>query len=335
MTDSVRTGWRRRLVIGLVLGTAALIVALAASFLLRPFWWLERIGKSMLRSAGLERVELKGARGPLVYWRGGSGPTLVLLHGANDQAGAWARVAARLAQSRRLVVLDLPGHGESGPKDGPLSAGDLLRGVEQVVAAEAGHGRATLLGNSLGGYLAMLCAFRQPERVRQVILLNGAAIHSDPGVAINLLPRTRQEARAALEALTDPASPPAPGFLLDDLVRRGAGSPLARLLEAPEDPHLRLDERLGEMATPVTLVWGESDRLLPVAYAEEVRSRLTAARLEILPHCGHVPQRECPELAVAAIERALAEPPVAGAHALAGGPGATESSGSRDAVGGR
>lgn len=305
----------RRLAIGVVLGAVALVGALALSFLLRPFWWLERIGKAMLRSAGLERVELEGDRGPLVCWRGGSGPTLVLLHGANDQAGAFARIAARLARSRRLVIPDLAGHGESGPRQGPLAIADLLRGFEQVVAAEAGGGRVALLGNSLGGYLAMLYAFRHPERVEQVILLNGAAIHAEPGVAINLLPRTREEARAAIEALTDPATPPAAGFLLDDLVRRGPTSPLARMLEAATDPQLGLDGRLAQMTTPVTLLWGESDRLMPVAYAESVLRQLKAARLQVLPHCGHVPQRECPEQAVAAIERALAAAPAPAAAA--------------------
>jgi len=305
----------RRGRLGAGIGLALVVLGLAAlgSFLARPFWYFEHIGRAMLRGAGLERASLTGPRGDLVYFRGGSGDSVVLLHGANDQAGAFSRIVRPLVREHRLLVPDLPGHGDSGPRDGPLSPGDLVAGVERLMEAEIGGGRATLLGNSLGGWIALVYAARHPERVRQVILLNGAAIRSAPGVAINLLPRTREEAAQALDVLTDPATPRAPGFVLDAMVRRSPGSPLARLTEAPVDESLFLDDRLGEIRTPVTLIWGESDRLMPVSYAEQTRERLPAARLDVLPRCGHMPQRECPEAAVAAIERALREPPVAAA----------------------
>jgi pimeloyl-ACP methyl ester carboxylesterase len=304
-------GWstRKKRVFGLLLVVFAAGVGGFASFVLRPFWYFERLGKLLLRSAGLERATLDGPRGPLVYFRGGSGETLVLIHGANDQAGAWSLVVRPLATGRRLLVPDLPGHGESEPRQGPLSPADLIAGVERLMDAEVGTGRATLLGSSLGGWIALVYAARHPERVAQVILLNGAAIRSAPAVAINLLPRNREEAAKAMDLLTDPATPRAPGFVLDAMVRRAPGSPLARLYEAPVDESLFLDDRLQELKTPVSLIWGESDRLMPLAYAEQTRARLPAARLEVLPRCGHVPQRECPEPAVAAIERALREPP--------------------------
>ncbi len=292
------------------LGLAALLLlALAGSFLARPFWWFERLGKAALRSAGLERAALDAPRGPLAVWRGGQGPTLVLLHGANDQAGAFGRVAGRLAKGHRLVAPDLPGHGESAPADGPLALADLVAGVETVAAAEPRGTRLTLVGNSLGGYLALVYALRHPERVEQVVLVNGGAIRAAPGVEISLLPRNRDEARAALDALTAPETPRAAGFVLDDLVRRAPGSPLARMLQAPVDASLVLDDRLGEIRVPVTLIWGEADRYMPLGYAETVRNRLPAARLETLAGCGHVPQRECPERLLQSLARALAEPP--------------------------
>lgn len=299
----------KRIVLSIAVGLAAILAAGVLSFLLRPFSWFERIGKAMLRRAGLERSEIVAPRGRLVYWKGGHGRTLVLLHGANDQGGAFSLIAKPLARQSRLVVPDLPGHGESAPADGPLSVADLVTGVETLVQAEAGAGKAVLLGNSLGGYLAMVYAHRHPERVEQVILLNGAAVRADPGAEINLLPKSRDEARKTIEALTDPASPRVPAFVLDDLVRRTPTSPLARLLRSPIDASLMLDGRLGELQVPVTLLWGESDKYMPVAYAESVAKQLRASRLERLPGCGHVPQRECPNRVVPLIERALREPP--------------------------
>lgn len=286
----------------------AVVVMTAASFFLRPFWWLERLGKAKLRTEGLERAEIAGARGAIVYWRGGAGPGLVLLHGANDQAGSWSRIAEPLARSRRLVLPDLPGHGESAPTEGALALADLMAGLESLMDEEWPSGKVTLAGNSLGGYLAMLYAHRHPERVEHVILLNGAVLQAEPGVAINLLPKTRDEARRAVEALTDPASPAAAGFVLDDLVRRAPTSPLARLMQSPFPADL-LEGRLGEMTVPVTLLWGESDRYMPVAYAESIQRQLKASRLERIPLCGHVPHRECPDRLVALIERALRAPP--------------------------
>lgn len=305
------SGWstRKRLFFGAGLGLLAAALALFVSFVAQPFWYFEKIGKALLRRAGLERATLETPRGPLVYFRGGSGETLVLVHGANDQAGAWSLIAAPLARDQRLLIPDLPGHGESEPRQGPLDSADLLAGLERLLEVELGSGRATLVGNSLGGWIALVYAARHPDRVAQVVLLNGAAIRSNPGVAVNLLPKTRQEAARALDMLTDPASPRAPAFVLDAIVRRAPGSPLARLLERPVDEALFLDGRLGELRTPVTLIWGESDRLMPLSYAEQTRAQLPAARLEVLPRCGHIPQRECPEAAVAAIRRALEQPP--------------------------
>jgi pimeloyl-ACP methyl ester carboxylesterase len=303
---------RKKLALGLLFVAFVACAIGFVSFVLQPFWYFERLGKLLLRNAGLERATLDGPRGRLIYFRGGSGETLVLIHGANDQAGAWSLVARPLVQGRRLLVPDLPGHGESEPRRGSLGPADLIAGVERLLDAEVGSGRATLLGNSLGGWLALVYAARHPERVAHVILLNGAAIRSAPAVGISLLPKTREEAARALDMLTDPATPRAPGFVLDAMVRRAPVSPLARLYEAPVDESLFLDDRLQGLRIPVSLIWGESDRLMPPAYAEETRARLPAARVELLPRCGHVPQRECPEAAVAAIERALREPPAAG-----------------------
>jgi pimeloyl-ACP methyl ester carboxylesterase len=92
--------------------------------------------------------------------------------------------------------------------------------------------------------------------------------------------------------VTSPKSGLVPDFILDDLVRRAPGSPLARIMATPFAEFL-LDGRLGEIRAPVTLLWGQDDKILPVSYAEGVASQLGSARLETIPGCGHIPQREC------------------------------------------
>lgn len=298
--------WRRVAAWGVLVALAGLGTA-TAFFVARPLATFEWLGRAGLRSGGFERAQIAAPRGRLTFFRAGRGATLLLLHGANDQAGAWYRVAPALARGRRVLIPDLPGHGESAPATGALAVTDLLAGLDALLAAEAPGERVTLVGNSLGGFLALLLAHRHPEQVAHVVLVNGAAVMAGGG-RVELLPKTRDEARAALAKLTAPGAPAPPGFVLDDLVRRGPGSPLARLQQSPVAEQA-LDGRLGEIRTPVSLIWGEADQLLPLSYAQALQAQLPTARLVPLPACGHMPQRECPERFLAALEAALAQPP--------------------------
>lgn len=304
---------RRKWILGVTAAVLAAVVAAGIWFLRHPLRAMELLGRAGLRAAGMHAGERPGPRGRLSYFSGGAGATVLLLHGANDQAGAWARIVKPLLARYRVVALDLPGHGKSAPEQGPLSAQDVFEGVDAFAAAEAPGGPLTLVGNSMGGWMALRVAHARPRAVAHVILVNGAAVTGDDH-GVSLLPRTRAEAARSLSALTGPRTPMAPAFVLDDLVRRAPASPLARIMAAPLGP--TLDGRLGEIQVPVTLVWGEADRLLDLAYARRVAASLPRARLLTLPGCGHIPQRECPDRLVAALSQALAEPPV-GPAALA------------------
>lgn len=301
---------KRAVILLIALGVLAVAVSLVWSLLFRPLAAFEAIERGRLRWEGFERRELAGPRGTLVYWRAGSGPVVVFLHGANDQAGAWVRVVRPIVARARVVLGDLAGHGDSAPADGPLSVTDLMAGVEALVAAEAPGSRVTLVGNSLGGWLALVYADRHPERVAHVVLVNGAAIRGDGTEAtVNLLPKTREEARQAFDAVMSPSSPRVPSFVLDDLIRRAPASPLARLLAAPVPEEYALDRRLDGIRTPVTLLWGADDQVLPMSYAKRIAAELPSARLAVLERCGHVPQRECPDRFLPHLERALRESP--------------------------
>jgi pimeloyl-ACP methyl ester carboxylesterase len=295
------------LAVAALLGVAALMVVV---LLWRyPLSALEFAGRAALRVAGFEKMETASRAGRVVYFRAGSGPPLVFVHGANDQAGTWARVAPAFTNAYRVVVMDTAGHGESDPQIGPLELADLVAGVEALLQAEAASGGATLVGNSLGGFLALIQAVRHPGSVGHVVLVNGAVTRGDGSeVAITLLPRNREEARRALDALTSPRTPRLPGFVLDAIARRSDASPLARLLAGPDDslqPYL-IDDRLDQLTVPVTMIWGADDQLLTVEYAERAAARMPGATLDILPDCGHVPQRECPEPLLGHLRTSLA-----------------------------
>jgi pimeloyl-ACP methyl ester carboxylesterase len=290
-------------VLGLVAVSAALVFVWRA-----PLTALAVAGRTALRLGGFEQTAVPVRFGRIVYYRAGTGPVLLFVHGANDQSGTWARVAPALTGSHRVIVADLAGHGGSDPAEGPLSVSQLVEGLSAVVRAERGAAPMTIVGNSLGGWLALVFAIDHPDEVGRAILVNGAINRSDrAGAAVTLLPKTRDEAARTMDVLTSPASPRVPGFVLDDLVRRAPSSPLARLMAQPdgEVERLLIDDRLDRLRIPVTLIWGADDRLLSIDYARTAAARIPGARLDVIPGCGHVPQRECPDRLLASLRQAL------------------------------
>jgi pimeloyl-ACP methyl ester carboxylesterase len=265
------------------------------------------VSRRALAKTGLERTTVAGPAGRITLFEGGSGPTLVLLHGAGDQAGTWARVAPALVGRFRLVVPDLAGHGDSAPRSGPNHLADVLAGVEAVLEARCAGERPTLVGNSLGAWVAFLVAHDRPDRVARVVAVNGGPIQGED-TGVNVLPASREEARRTMEALTGPRTPMVPGFVLDDVVRQARVGPLHRFAQtAGSMPQYLLDGRLGEVTVPVELVWGDADGLMTLDYARRVQAGLPDARLHRVAGCGHVPQRECPVEFVEVLLKALAK----------------------------
>jgi abhydrolase domain-containing protein 6 len=274
----------------------------------RPLSVYAAINRHALRSAGLTQASAPTAFGPQNYWVGGQGQTLVLLHGAGDQASTWSAVAAALVPRYRVVIPDLAGHGRSAPAEGPISLTQVLRGVEAVLT-QGSQDPAIIVGNSLGAWVALLYAREHPDRVSRIVLVNGGALTGDRP-DLSLMPRTRTEAAALWSQLRDPKSGNIPGFMLDDVVREGQTGPIARLAQtASEMASLVLDGKLHEIAAPVDLIWGASDRLFSLAYADRMKHELRASRLTTLQACGHVPHVECPTRFQAALVDVLQQAP--------------------------
>lgn len=267
--------------------------------------------RAALTEAGFERVEVEAAGRRLVVFRGGAGPHLVLLHGSGQQAGAWSKVAPGLAERYTVHVLDLPGHGDSEPTEGALPMATLVEGVAAYVGSL--DGPAVLVGNSLGAWLTTIQAHRHPEAVSRAVLVNGGALLNVPAEGLTLTPTTREEARKVMAAIRDPESPRLSDEELDDLVRRsGTGATSRMMQDLPGLVSHLLDGRLGEVTVPVDVVWGASDGLIPMAYAERMTGELPRARLTVIERCGHIPGAECPERLLAALKEVLAaDPPAA------------------------
>jgi pimeloyl-ACP methyl ester carboxylesterase len=303
---------RSKLLKVLVAVGVLIVIAIIASVWMvwkRPLKVDALFSRMALGKMGFEKTSIPSRDGRMTVWLGGEGPCMVLLHGAGDQAGTWARMVAPLLDDYTVVIPDLPGHWKSDPRKGPIGVDQLLSGVEVVMDSVCAGDQVVLVGNSLGAWLSMLYAHDYPAHVARMVLINGGAI-TNVNPAINLFPETREEARETMKALMGPATLPVPDFVLDDVIRHARVGPAGRFVQTLDEwgPYL-LDGRLDEILVPVDLVWGDGDDLWTLDVAQRLLDGLPRARLHPVHGCGHVPHRECPDKTLEAIESALAMPP--------------------------
>lgn len=296
--------------LGLVLLVAIIFACIIFfRYPLALFNWQNR---RALKSAGFVEKSVPSKVGNQTVWEKGSGPILVLLHGAGDHAGSWSKVAPQLAENYDVIIPDLAGHGRSDPETGPLTIDTMLRGLDSVISAKAPGRKVTIAGNSLGAWLAFLYAKDHPDKIDRIIAIDGGPIRGERPDLVPL-PANREQAAKLFDAILDPGSPHPPGFVLDDVVRLSHNGPIGRMASvgAEEMSKHLLDGKLGAFTTPVDLIWGESDRLIPLSYAQRMNAELPSVRLTTLPRCGHVPQQECPIALTKSLTEVLHQSPPA------------------------
>ena len=148
----------------------------------------------------------------------------------------------------------------------------------------------TLVGNSLGGWIATRFALLHPERVEHLYLLNSAGLRRE-GMNSPYVER-REEALSTFKHLWG-FSLPLPGFLLDSMIQNSQRPAYAGFIRG-YDPAEELDSLLTEVKVPTTIIWGEKDRLLPLACAYDFERGIPGAELVLLPRIGHMPQIQAP-----------------------------------------
>jgi pimeloyl-ACP methyl ester carboxylesterase len=245
----------------------------------------------------------------LAFDRIGSGPPLVLLHGVAHRRQAWAPVVDLLAPHRELIMVDLPGHGESPPllADGKPPVEALLESVTGLLD-ELGLDRPHVAGNSLGGRLALEAA--AAGRAATATALSPAGFfRGRPDIAyaravFAVMQAAGQRLRPVTPALV--RSTAGRALLFSAVVNHPslltpeqASGDVAAFLAASEALGVvlaRADQFTGEIPAdvPVTIAWGQRDRLLPRRQALVASARLPAARFVLLRGCGHVPMTDDP-----------------------------------------
>jgi len=266
-------------------------------------------GDELVKKYGAAASRFVPVEGMSVHVRDeGKGPPLVLIHGTSSSLHTWDGWAGRMSARRRVVRLDLPGFGLTGPApDHDYTPTRYARLVADTMAA-LGIDRADVAGNSLGGRVALTLALEHPERVRRLILVDAAGLSGQKPPRIFAIARTPvlgatlrwitprfMVAKNVEEVYGDPSR--IDDTLVDryyELLRRdGNRGALLDRLNGPPDPSL--DDRLPEIAVPVLVEWGEADRWIPLAHAQRFVAGLPHARLVTYPGAGHVPMEELPE----------------------------------------
>jgi pimeloyl-ACP methyl ester carboxylesterase len=264
---------------------------------------MHRLAHTALIAQGAESwtSELAGHTVQRYAFKGrGTGPAILLLHGLGGSASSMSPlVPALLPLAPRVVLLELPGHGRSPqPAHGPLGAREY--GAVVIACAEelARTGPIALVGNSLGGALALYTAHHRPDLCRGVAGLNpaGAEMSED---AMRVLPRHFPDVRegaATMARLLFHRTPWLFWLVARDFARGWENQTVQRILD---DARAGTDRSLGvEVLTgiraKVLILWGEEDRLLPRSSVEDFRRNLPSATVELIPECGHVPQVERP-----------------------------------------
>jgi len=256
----------------------------------------------------------------------GRGEPIVLFHGWSDSADTWRCVLAQLGkQERRAIAVDMPGFGTADPlADGPMLPQLDEFGVAALAYAGAGtkrNGRrkapGIVVGNSLGGCVALRLAGHAPERVRRVVALAPAGLDMARWLAliehdhvlralvqvpVPLPTRVVQNAVARAYRSLAFADPHAvePGIVHAFAKHHPDRAALARMLASGRRllPELHDPFDFDAIRCQVLLVWGDRDRLVFHRGAKRLLTAVEGSRLELLERCGHSPQIEYPERVV-------------------------------------
>lgn len=242
-------------------------------------------------------VEAGGLR--LRYLELGEGDSIpvLLLHGFGADLNTWMFSQPALAEGRRVIALDLPGHGGSAKEVGAGNVERLTDAVEGAAGA-LGIERAHLVGHSMGGAVAASLALRRPELAATLTLIASAGLGPDINAAfIDGFVRASRR-REAIEVpgllVHDPAL--VSRAMVEDVLRYkrldGVAAALSTIAEAwftGGRQSLDLTEQIAALQLPIQIIWGREDRIIPVSHAEALAARVP---VHILDQTGHLPHME-------------------------------------------
>lgn len=249
----------------------------------------------------------------VAYRLDGQGPVLVLLHGIAGSSDTWVPAMQLLRHDFTVLAPDFLGHGRSGKPLGDYSLGNQASGVRDLLHV-LDLDRATVVGQSFGGGVAMQFAYQFPERCERLVLVDAGGLGREVSWLLRLttLPAAEYVMPLIFPALARQWGDGVTRWLGDHGIRNARATEMWRAYRSLVDPDNRrafvrtmravIDpggqsvsavSRLYLAARmPTLIVWGEDDRIIPVSHAHQAHEAIPGSRLEIMPGVGHFPQVE-------------------------------------------
>ncbi|MGH2793891.1 MAG: alpha/beta fold hydrolase [Actinomycetota bacterium] len=251
------------------------------------------------------------------YRMTGEGPAIVLIHGMAGSSETWTPLLEKLGGSATVIAPDMPGHGASAKPRGDYSLGSLASGIRDLLIV-LGIDRATIVGHSLGGGVAMQFAYQFPERCERLVLVSSGGLGrevsallrtlSAPGaeyvLALGCSQRVRKAGIAVGGWLSKVGIRPTPALgevwrsyssLSDPETRTAFLHTLRSVIDVGGQRVSALDRLYLAAEVPTLIVWGDRDPFIPVAHGRDAKEAMPGSRLEIFEGSGHFPHRDSPD----------------------------------------
>jgi pimeloyl-ACP methyl ester carboxylesterase len=245
----------------------------------------------------------------------GEGPCVLFIHGLSGSWQNWLENIPEIARDHRVVAVDLPGFGHSSMPRERITMTRYAAIVDELMGV-LGVERATLVGNSMGGFVALDIALQHPQRVDRLVLVSAAGLSVEhmrndrAMVALRRLERLITGYNGLIASRADNVSRRAglrrqvlrlvaahphllPAPLVSEQLKASGKPGFLDAVEALTTYPIR--SRLPEIECPTLVVWGALDRLVPVADAERFLRGISGSRAVIYEDTGHVPMLERPE----------------------------------------
>ena len=247
----------------------------------------------------------------VAYRSAGTGDTvLVFVHGIAGSSATWAPVMARLDHDRyTMIAPDLLGHGESAKPRGDYSLGAYACGIRDLLVV-LGHDRATVIGHSLGGGIAMQAAYQFPERCERLVLTCSGGLGKEvnpllrvvsaPGseyvLPLILTPRVHSVAASVGQFIGKTGVRGSPLWgevwasytrLTDVRTQRAFVHTIRAVIDVAGQRVSARDRLYLAENTPTLILWGDRDRIIPVSHAYAAHELMPGSRLEIVEGAGH------------------------------------------------
>ncbi len=278
--------------------------------------WHEHETEKQLRDKGFGRAEASGLKAWMRSTCAGvpaeSCSCVAWVHGLGDQSMTWRKVLgadwqAHVAVPTELWAWDLPGSGATPPltepeaREGGYRVRQLARKLKQSLMAVKSCRNWTVVGNSMGGWVAAWLALDWPQGVRQLTLVNSAGFQRVKGKksqqrvfsgdahiesVVAELKKFQKNAYYKPRPLSDRQWRLAAQRMMD--------MPISDL-ERAQVPEEDLDGKLAQLQQRTLIIWGEADRVIALENAQRFAHEIKKSELKMLPGCGHLPQKECPE----------------------------------------